>query len=207
MIAAAGRAPWLLLALLMTALVAALGGKLAGIEANAALLLFLRSFLALALVLPWCVAAAEPRASYPFLAVAGALGLAIVPCWIYVNVVTASRAGEAATLLQQQRLAKAEPVIIGLCELGSNRRVGTMTTFEARRWLTATLPTLRRQSDQPLPVAATPSMRMDRAVVLVKVERLDDAAELIRPLVPADDKATAMLAAIYRDQERWADSD
>ena len=53
------------------------------------------------------------------LAFGGAIGLAIVPCWIYVDVVTGARASEAATLLQQQLLARAEPVIAGLCELGS----------------------------------------------------------------------------------------
>jgi tetratricopeptide (TPR) repeat protein len=137
----------------------------------------------------------------------GALGLAIVPCWIYVDVVTASRAGEAAALLQQQRLAKAEPVVMGLCELGCDRRVGAMTTFEARRWLTAELPALNRQAIQPLPASPTPKARMDRAVLLVKLEQLDESAAFLRPLVPEDDAATAMLAAIEREQGRFADSD
>jgi hypothetical protein len=214
-LATTGRTLWLLLAALMTALVAlvvspALGRSLAATDIDATLLLLLRCFLAFALVLPWCVAAADAPArpmAHPMMSFGGAIGLAIVPCWIYVDVVTAARAGEAAALLQQQRLAKAEPIVVGLCELGTDRRVGTMTTFEARRWLNAELPVLRRQSSQPLPASPTPKARIDRAVLLVKLERLDEAAELLGPLVPADDAATAMLAAIERDQGRFAESD
>jgi hypothetical protein len=214
-IAGTGRTLWLILAAVMTALGAfvvspALAASLAASQIDSTLLLLLRCFLAFALVLPWCVAAADPPSrpmAHPMLSFGGALGLAIVPCWIYVDVVTASRAGEAATLLQQQRLAKAEPLVIGLGELGSDRRLGAMTAFEARRWLTAELPALNRQLNQQLPATPTPKARMDRAVLLVKLERLDEAAELLRPLVPGDDAATAMLAAINRDQGRFAESD
>lgn len=49
--------------------------------------------------------------------------------------------------------------------------------------------------------------RIDRAILLVKLERLGEAADLLQPLVPNDDRATQMLAAIYTDLKRGAESD
>jgi tetratricopeptide (TPR) repeat protein len=217
MIAHTARFHWVMLGGVTTALYAlaiapALGRGLATEQIDFAPLLVLRAFLAFALVLPWCVAAldapsADQVRSQPLLVWSAGLGLALVPCALYVERITIARAEEAATLLGQERLVRADWVVRGLCELGSERRVGKMTTFEARRWLAAEIPPLLRQADQRLPAGSPPEARIHRAVALVKVERLDEAAALLRPLTPANDAATAMLAAIYRNQERWAESD
>jgi tetratricopeptide (TPR) repeat protein len=121
--------------------------------------------------------------------------------------VTAARTEEATDLLTQQRLVRAEGVVTGLCELGSKRLVGTKFPAEVQRWLAAKLPVLRRQAEEPLSASAPPPARIGRAVLLVQLERLDEAADLLRPLVPGDDTATLMLAAIGRNQERWSESD
>lgn len=217
MLAKTARLQWALLGIAMTGIIAlvvspALKGMLAESDFGAVPLLFLRAFFAFALVLPWCVAAVDAPpggklVTHPAILFAVTLGLSLIPCALYFEAMSAARADEAAALLTQQRLARAESVVSGLCELGSHRPVGKMTTFEARQWLSAQLPPLRRIADQRLPASPDDSARLERAVVLVRVERLDDAAKLLRPLVPKDDAATAMLAAIYRNQERRAESD
>ncbi len=122
--------------------------------------------------------------------------------------VTAARTEEATALLTQKRLAKAEGMVTGLCELGSERPINMMTPAEMRKRLADTLRALRWEANEPFPnTLASPADRLSRAVLLVQLERLDDAASLLRPLVPGDDAATLMLAAVYQNQQRWAESD
>jgi hypothetical protein len=188
-----------------------LGDAVAGWEVGVVPLLLLRSLVAFVLVVPWCVAALGPpgigRLGPPGLALGVGLGLAVIPCALYAEGVAAGRTQEAAALLTQRRLAKAEGVVTGLCELGSERSIRMKSPGEQRKWLAAALGVLRRQADRPLPRSASPAARLDRAVLLVGLERLDEAAALLGPLVPGNDAATLMLSAVYSNQRRWAESD
>jgi tetratricopeptide (TPR) repeat protein len=184
-------------------------------------LLFLRALAAFVLVLPWCIAALDgssaleqeagefkaSRSGLSGVALAVGLGLAVLPCGLYTRAAAASRTEQAAILLAQQRLSKAAGVVTGLCELGSRRPIGTSSPAQTRQRLTSILWSLRHQADGPLPVSAPPGARVGRAVLLVQLERLDQATDVLRPLAPGDDTARLMLAAIYRNQERWAESD
>jgi hypothetical protein len=209
--------PWVLLGSAMAGLGAAmspeLGDAIARSEFAAFPLLLLRSGLAFVLVMPWCVAAFGPatgtRRPWPLgIAFGIALGLAVTPCALYAEVVAAARTEETAALLTQKRLAKAEGMVTGLCELGSERPINMMAPAEVRKQLTDTLRTLRWEANEPFPTTlASPADRLSRAVLLVQIERLDEAAALLRPLVPGDDTATLMLAAVYQNQQRWAESD
>src|SRR5258708_21638446 len=147
--------------------------------------------LAFVLVVPWCVAAVGPAAGTrrPWalgIAFGIGLGLAVIPCALYAEVVTAARTEEATALLIQKRLAKAEGMVTGLCELGSERPINMMAPAEVRKQLADTLRALRWEANEPFPnTLASPADRLSRAVLLVQLERLDDAASLLRPLVPA----------------------
>jgi hypothetical protein len=211
---------WVLVGLVAAAIAGVvsmgIGDVIARSELGPIPLLLVRSLLAIVLVVPWCVAAVGPREhSGVELALPGprpvafavGLGLAIVPCALYVHAVTAARTEELAGLLNQRRLLRAQWVVTGLCELGSDRPIRTRSPAQVRGWLSATLLTVRREADQPLPSSASPGDRLERAAVFVQLERLDEAAALLEPIVPSDDSATLMLAAVYRNQQRSADSD
>ncbi|MFL5245153.1 MAG: tetratricopeptide repeat protein [Gemmataceae bacterium] len=209
--------PWMVLGATVagigTALLPEFGDAIDQAHLGALPRLLLRSALAFLLVLPWCVAALDRSVGIPRrwplrIAVVVAIGLAVVPCAMYTETALADRTQEAARLLANERLVKAEGIVTGLCELGSNRPIGTAAPIKMRKRLAATVAELRWQVDQPFFSAADmPADRVSRAVVFVRLERLDDAAALLRPIVPDNDTASLMLAAVYQNQERWAESD
>lgn len=209
------RGVWVALGLaagLAVALGPGIGEGAAESDAGPVALLVLRSVLSLGLVLPWCVAATDPGdvpvpASRPGLAFGVTLGLAVVPCGLYADSVAAARTEEAADLVGRERPAKAQPVVEGLCELGSERRIGKQSPGEVRKALAALVPRLRKAAGRPLPDPAPPAARIERAVLLVRVDRLAEAAELLEPLAAGDDPALMLLASVYRDLGRWAESD
>jgi hypothetical protein len=220
-VATSARWPWVVLAAVATALGVVvswgMGDAIARSEFWAVPLLLLRSLLALVLVLPGCVAVAlpgltpagspQPERSAPGIAFGVGIGLAVIPCGIYAEAVTTAHTREAAVLLTQRRLVRAEGVVTGLCELGSERSIGTRSPAETRKMLAALVAALRREADRPFPTSASPADRVGRAVLLIQLERLDEAAAILQPLVPGNDTATLMLAAVYRNQQQWAQSD
>jgi hypothetical protein len=173
--------------------------------------LLLRSLLATVLVLPWCFAAINlsptPTSERSATALVAGIGLAVVPCGLYAESVMAGRSKEADDLLAQRRLVRADRVLVGLSELGSDRPVRNTAPADLRKRLASRVSALRQQADAPLPESIAAEPRIDRAIMLVELERLDDAAAVLSPLVPGDDTASEMLAAIYRDQKRWRQSD
>jgi hypothetical protein len=215
-LAAVPRGWWVVFGLGTTGLACALGPGLAegaaGAEAGPAALLVLRSVLAVGLVVPWCAAAIDPGdvplpAARPGLALGLGLGLAVVPAGLFADAAVTARTKQAHDLLDRERPARALPVVTGLCELGSERPVGKQTPAELRRALAGLVPKLQRAAERPLPAAAPPVARVERAALLIRVDRLDDAAALLEPLAAADDTAGMLLATVYRDLGRWAESD
>ena len=189
-----------------------LGESIAASGISAAPLVVLRAALALGLVLPWCVAALDgstrpddvPR---PGLVFGVGLGFAVIPCGMYAEAVAEARTEQAREFLGRERLVKAEAVLTGLCELGSECPIESKSPAELRKALAAHIPKLRRVAEQPLQSSAPPPAQIGRAALLIQLDRLDAAANLLRPLAPADDTATLLLATVYRDQERRAASD
>jgi hypothetical protein len=189
-----------------------IGEAVAGEDAGAVPLLVLRSLIAVTLVTPWCVAALDPPAGpsavgRPGLVVGLGIGLAVVPCGLYAEAVIAARTEQARDLLDRERLVKAEGVLTGLVELGSDRPVLGRPPAEARQEVMKRIPRLRQAAAYPLPPAAPPADRLGRAFVLIQLDRLDEAAELLAPLAAGDATAELLLATVYRDQEKWAASD
>jgi tetratricopeptide (TPR) repeat protein len=186
---------------------AALGEAVDGGTAGAAPLLALRAALAVALVLPWCVwltDAAPPAGAGLRFGLAAAA--ALVPCALYADGVAAARTEQAADLFRRGRLVRADAVLAGLVELGGERPVQGKPPAEVRRSLASALPRLRQRAAASLPPTAPPAARLDRAVLMIQLERPADAAALLEPL-EADHTAALLLASVYRDQERWAESD
>jgi tetratricopeptide (TPR) repeat protein len=126
---------------------------------------------------------------------------------MYAEAVAEARTEQVRELLGRERLVKADVVLSGLCELGCERLIQSKSPAELRKSLASHLQKLRRFAELPFPPSAPPSARIGRAVLLIQLDHLESAADLLRPLVPADDTATLLLATVYRDQERWAASD
>lgn len=187
----------------------AVGDLIDGSGAGAVPLLLLRTAAAVALVLPWCLAGAagEPGLGRPGRwAVAVALLVAVVPAGVYAEAVVRAKTAAAAEAVDTGRLVRADRLLIGVCELGGDRPVGKLSPADARRALRKEIDALNRIAGYPLRPTAPPAARFERALVFIQLDRLAEAADLLRPLT-ADTQALLLLASVHRDQEDWAASD
>lgn len=208
-----GRAFWVVIGLgavgVAAAVAPAVGDLIDGSGAGPVPLLVLRTAVAAGLVLPWCLAAVAGRTDGPRpgrWAVTVAVLVALVPAGVYSGTVVASKTAAAAQALETGRLVKADRLLVGVCELGTDRPVGNRSAAAVRRGLAGEIDRLRQTADRPLPPAAPPAARLGRAVVLIQLDRLGEAADLLRPLA-ADTQALLLLASVYRDEGRWAEAD
>jgi len=173
--------------------------------------LVLRVVLAAVLVAPWCLAltmngpAERPTPPGRLAWVVAAL-IALLPAGLYAEAAAEARTKSAEELLGRGRYAKAVGPLTGLCEIGSDRPVNGKPPHEVLRGVENDLKQLWKVADWPL-AASTHSARVERAAILVALDRLDEAGQLLRPLSAHDPVATLMLAAVYRDQEKWFESD
>jgi hypothetical protein len=170
-------------------------------------LLFLRATLAFLLVLPWCVWAAEPAGPHGKPALAVVLAVAVLPCGVYADAVRLARTEQVQDLLKRERVVRADALLTGLVELGSDQPVGGKPPAEVRQQLAPVLAKLRRAEGRQLPPKPTPADRFNHALLMIQLERPGDAAAALEPLAPANDTAALLLASVYRDQEKWAASD
>ena len=171
-------------------------------------LLVLRALFALALVVPWCAWAGDERGitTRPGVAFAVATGLALVPPALYASAATAARTASANEWWATGRLAKADRALAGLCELGSARAVAEKPPGEIRRALRRELDRLESAAKFPLPPTAPPRARFARAEVLIQLDRLDEAADLLAPLAPGSPNAQMLLASVDRDHGHYVAS-
>jgi len=173
--------------------------------------LVMRSLLAVALVFPWCVVALDSpgmgmRAARPGAMLGVGACLAIVPCGLYANAVIEARTESTSELLNRERLVTAEGQVEGLCELGSDRSLMNRSPVEVRQALAAAIPKLKQAASSTLPVSASATARLNRAVLFIRLDRLDDAAKLLESLDQTE-TVQLLLASVYRDQHRWSESD
>lgn len=189
-----------------------IGESVAGGEFGAVPLLLLRALIALGLVLPWCVWATDPPAPREPARSKWVFGLgaafALVPCGLYCDAAVAARTDQAADLVRRARVARAEAVLTGLVELGSDRAVDRRSLAAMRKEYAELLPKLEATAARPLLTSASNRSRAERALVLIQLDRPTEAAELLEPLAtPDNDTVTLLLASVYRDLERWGVSD
>jgi hypothetical protein len=188
-----------------------IGESIAASDIGDNALLVLRAAIAVVLVLPWCVWAIDPMptraASHTGVWFAVCIGLALVPCGLYAEVTVTSRTAAANEYVTTGRLVKADRVLTGLVELGSDRAVAGKPPGELRRLLRKEIDRLTKSASYPLSLSASREARFARCGVLIQLDRLDEAAELIQPFATENVSATLLLATIDRDRERWASSD
>jgi hypothetical protein len=184
-----------------------IGQSLVTSEAGFITALLLRATVAFSLVLPWCMAFCGKITQLPSgWAWSVGVGLAAVPCGVYCQAVISNRTEVARDLLERERLVKARSLVLGLCELGSQEPLGSASPHQVLKYLDDLLPKLERAVAQLSAVPVSPSTRLQRATLLVRLDQLEEAAELLRPGAATDPNTAVFLAGIYRDLNRWVES-
>jgi tetratricopeptide (TPR) repeat protein len=187
---------------------ATIAGVLDGASAGFVARAIGRSALALLVLAPAAPAVARRlRGAAPpapaALVVAGLL--AVLPPAALADRLGTSRLRAAEAAMDTGRLARARADLGAAAELG---RAGTLRgrpPAQASRSLDDALAGLRRAASYPLAPDASPKARLDRAFLLVRLDRLDEAGALLAPLAPTDPAAALLRAAVLRDGGRWAE--
>jgi tetratricopeptide (TPR) repeat protein len=194
---------------------AALGG-LAGDalderQAGFAARLAVRVLWCLGLQVPWCAlgsclagAPRQPTGTRGAAVVAGLVAVALPA--VYAVALGDAQAEKVEDWLQRLRLARARPLVAGLCDLGSGRPLLGKPPRALRPELEAALRGYAAAVERPLPEAAPPAARQARARTLAVLGRLDEAERLLAPLAETDAEAALLRAAVLQDQERWEES-
>ncbi|CAN5838115.1 hypothetical protein BH23PLA1_BH23PLA1_07060 [soil metagenome] len=221
-----GRASAMAWAVLGTALALAVGSLTPSIglaldSLNAGLLIrtSLRTLLVFGLELPWMLlvvrwtggtwTASEPEPGVPvsgWAPLVVALALAMLPPAAYADRLAESRASDLQSHLETGRIARARVALRSLLDLGTSRPVGDLPPALAYRSMLRELDRLDRASGRSF-VSSDPEARLQRAFTLIQLDRLEEATRLLGPLAETDTTAALMLAAIWRDVERWSDSE
>jgi hypothetical protein len=205
---------WILLGLLMAILAGAMcvviGEWVLHEEPAGWVLVGLRVAIATVVVYPWCLlAGGASDLSHEW--VAGklllALGIAIVPCALYAEAVAQARCEDARDLLQRERLLRANRLLLGLADLGSQQPIDGKAAKQWRRYLRERLPYLERVATKPLPATATEHQRLARVTLLVQLDRLETAAQVLQGMDLREDTTALLLASICRDQQKFNESD
>lgn len=182
-------------------------------EAGFALRCVLRSAFCLLLAVPWGVAA---HRSLPPLAVSRvmlAVGLvaAVVLPGIWANKLAREVTAEAQDTLAARRMARALPLIEGVCDLDPGRQIveaqGNLTVLAARQRLAAGL---KEQTDAlaRLDPARLPAKdRLAYAEALLTLDRAAEAEPILRELARKQPAAHLPLARALQQLGRYGESD
>ena len=171
-----------------------------------------RAIIAYLLVLPWLIVDSlrqgpDPRiTATPAAFLAGAM-IALLPPLVYAKQMIESRSIELNANLRTGRLLKAKAILVGLSDLGAWRDAGAASPTQTLRELEGTLVRMEREVNRDLPAPAAPSKRLERAFLLIQLERLEEAEPILRSLSETTTDALLLLGAIYRDQARWSESE
>ena len=171
-----------------------------------------RTVLAFLLVLPWLVVADRPTGPDPRIphrpaAILVAATLAFLPPIVYANQFAENRSTDLKTQLGAGRLVKARSTLIGLSELGNRPLVDGKSPAQILRRLDTEIARMERDASHPLPPTASPQARLERAFLLIQLDRLDESEPILRSLAEIVPDALLLLGAVYRDQTHWSDSE
>jgi Tetratricopeptide repeat len=171
-----------------------------------------RTIFAYLMVLPWLIISAGWDGPDTRIPVSGAgilvgTTLAFLPPLVYENQLVKSRSIELEAHLSTGRLLKAKSALVGLRELGDQRPIAGATPAQALGKLEATLARLERDASRELPTSSAPASRMERAFLLIQLDRLGEAERILRSLSETLPDSLLLLGAVYRDQSRWSDSE
>jgi|GEM_PF-2015040 len=171
-----------------------------------------RTVVVFLLVLPWLIVATRwdrfrPRIPVSRAAFLVAAMLALLPPLVYTSQLTEKRAIDLKAHLSTGRLLKAKSTLVGLRELGGRQTVGGIPLTQALRGLRATIDRTERNASRKLPTSASASLKLERAFLLIQLDRLEEAEPLLRSLGETMPEALLLLGAVYREQSRWADAE
>lgn len=182
----------------------AIGDALEGAAAGFAIRSAVRSALAVLAAAAWlAVAVREPRATgLPWLAAAA---FAAVPPLAYAHRLVEPRAGDFETYATSGRLARAMGALEGLRDLGSNRTFSGKSVAELIPRLRKDLDRMAKLAALPLSPNASPAARLQRAMLLVQLNRPQSAEELLRGIESPTAEVWLVRAAIARESGRWGE--
>ena len=97
--------------------------------------------------------------------------------------------------------------MIALRELGSERPVGRDAIGVLLGKLNDRIGRYEKVAARQFPADASPDARVERALTLIPLDRLAEAAALLEPQAGRGDLDRLLLATVYQEQERWSESD
>lgn len=182
----------------------ALGETLDGANTGPTLRSAIRSMIAVLASTAWiAVVVREPRATrLPWLA---AVAFAVVPPLVYSHRLVASRAADFETYAKSGRLVRAMGSLEGLRDLGSNRLFSGKSVSELIPLLRKDLDRMAKQAAIPLSDHASLPARLQRAQLLVRLNRPESADALLRDIASPSTEVWLMRAAIAREAGHWND--
>jgi tetratricopeptide (TPR) repeat protein len=136
-----------------------------------------------------------------------ALGLAILPSALYADGLATAKTEQIRELIERERLVRARRELTALRELGTDRTIGSETPMNLAKRLDTQIRQYEKAVSWPLPANATIEHKLQRALMLIPLDRLDEAATLLKPLAASGEFPAMLLATVYQEQERWAESD
>src|SRR5262245_40178925 len=168
-----------------------------------------RSLLSVMLVGPWLFifvrAAVTPgtihRWHYPV-----SMVVAVLPPAVYADRLLETRMREFETFQGNGRIVKGRGILDALSDLGARPTSPGKDLAVLRRELDQEIRRTAELVRRPLPESVADNDRLRRAFALIQLDRMMEAEDELRPLAATDAGAALLLAAVYRDQERWADA-
>lgn len=206
--------PWgtqivrMIVAIAITAIMAnalpILGEILDGVQAGPVIRSALRSIVAIVATTAWiAVGLREPQTNrLPWFA---ALAVAIVPPFAYSYRLDESRAADFDTYARSGRLVRAMGSLKGLRDLGSGRTFTGKSIGELIPRLQKDLDRIAKQIAEPLPADAPTPARLQRATLLVRLNRSDSAEAILQAIDSPTADVWLLRAAIARESGRWSD--
>src|SRR5207247_2624470 len=125
---------------------------------------------------------------------------------VYVLTVLEEESRKAEDGLQRLRLARANGIVSGLCDLGSERPLLGKSPEQVRSELAHAIQSYAALLERPPGASPPPPERLQRARMLAVLDRLEEATALLAPLADNDGEAALLRAAVLQDQERWNES-
>ncbi|MDZ4783366.1 MAG: tetratricopeptide repeat protein [Planctomycetia bacterium] len=172
-----------------------------------------REISALALMLPWCVAArclfageadTAPNSAWTFLA-SGALVATAVPA-VFADYHFRQQTTQLEQRLQEGRLAGLPMLSAQLEAAGSNQSVGGMSIDRLRDLLTEQIAAYRRALKEPFPADAAPDQVVQRAALMASLGEPDAAMTILAPLAANNASAAVLLGSVLDDMGRHDDA-
>lgn len=181
-------------------------------SADFAIRCLVRSLVCLALALPWAIAARTCSPPAPVSRVMPAVGVAVafILPGVWAERLAKENTAAAQDDLAARRMARALPLIDGVCDLDPAREIveaqGNLKMPAARKRLADDLKGLADDLARTGPMGLKPTDRLLYADTLVSLDRPAEAEPLLRDLVPVLPPANLSLAHALHQMGRYDES-